>query len=117
MNKIPFGTITSASFLFLFLSFGIVCAQGGFKKKYYPYGSLSSECKDVIETADGSLILAGYTSDTVAGFQFTRLVIIGADNQGNFQWIKHYGNPDNLFTDQLLQPNLINYYDSSGFYM
>lgn len=97
----------------LFLAeISIVCAQGGFRRRYYLQNSLTSICKNVIETPSGSLIGLGVTVDTVNAMQVKHLTLIGTDAQGNFQWKKSYGNASIQYYSNIEK----GYVDTSGYY-
>lgn len=98
--------------LLFFLYAGSHFAQGGFKKKYYPAGSLGSACANVIETPSGDLIALGITVDTINNQQIQRLTLIGTDAQGNQLWKKSYGNANLRYYANIEQ----GYVDSSGYY-
>lgn len=78
-------------------------SQGGFKKKYYLAGSLTSVCRDVVEAPNGNLIMVGLSSDTLNGQSFNGLTIVGTDPQGTLLWQEKFGGPKFQYLDNILQ--------------
>jgi len=90
-------------------------AQGGWKKQYYLQNSLTSYCGNVIETPSGDLIMIGVTYDTLNGYGFNRLSLLGIDNLGNELWRKDYGDNNFEYLNTITQNAVMQ--DSSGFYL
>jgi hypothetical protein len=90
------------SLFFLFLSNRVVVAQGGFQKYYDIPGSLNANSNHAIERPDGGFIIIGEADYLIDSNLVSKLVLLGADAQGNYQWQKSYGSsaldfPSNLF--------------------
>lgn len=98
--------------LLFFFTTGSHFAQGGFKKKYFPVGSLSSACGNVFETPNGNFIALGVTVDTINNQQVQLLTIIGTDALGNQLWKKSYGNANLRYYATFEQ----GFIDSTGIY-
>jgi hypothetical protein len=91
----------------------LVIAQGGWKKRYYLQNSLSSICRNVIETPNGNFIMIGLTYDP-GGFNY--LTLVGTDPQGNTLWRKDYGSIKFEYLDNILAPNGAIVRDQNCFY-
>lgn len=98
--------------LLFFLTTSGYFAQGGFKKKYYPVGSLSSACGNVFETPNGNFIAIGVAVETINNQQVQVLTAIGTDALGNQLWKKSYGNATQRYYATFEQ----GFIDSTGFY-
>lgn len=70
----------------------VLSAQEGFKTRYYPSNTLTSNTKAIFETTPGNYIGCGYLFDTLNGLNTNRIAMIGLNSQGQIQWLKKYGN-------------------------
>lgn len=75
-------------FLFLPLLF---FSQGGFKRQFNLPGVVSNHSKGIYQKPNGDYIAGGIVIDTLQGFSFNRLAIMGLDANGQLQWSKKYG--------------------------
>ena len=88
-------------FIFLFSSH-VLFAQGGFQKFYQIPGSINARSSHAIEVPNGGYIVVGESQQMEENVAISKLVLIGTDTEGNFQWQKTYGSsvlsyPSNLF--------------------
>jgi hypothetical protein len=69
----------------------LTLAQGGFKRKIYLPGVITSLSKTIFEKPNGDYIAGGIIIDTINGFTTNRLCIMGLTANGQTQWVKKYG--------------------------
>jgi hypothetical protein len=84
--------------ILVFLSIAVqLIAQGGFRSRIFLPGALNHSSRAVFESSPGNYIAAGFTLDTLNGYQVNQLTIMGLDADGKLKWVKKYGSAQFIY--------------------